>query len=136
MPIESMRPPSRLLALRAALCFSAAAVLVLGLLGGGATPLAVGLVPAPWDKLAHLATYATLGLLLAAGFSGRRPLLAGSLAFAIGVVDEAMQAFHPGRHADLADLAADAAGILLAVAVLRLLWGRRGPAASRPRCRP
>lgn len=130
MPIESMRPPSRLLALRTALCFSAAGVLVLGLLGVGATPVAVGLVKAPWDMLAHLGTYAALGLLLGAGFSGRRPLLAASLAFAVGVVDEVMQAFHPGRHADITDLAADLAGALLAAAILRYLWGRRATAAS------
>jgi hypothetical protein len=127
MPTETTCAPrsTPLRALRAALFFSAAAVLVGVVLGGGATPVAVGLVPAPWDKLAHLATYATLGLLLAAGFSGRRPLLASGLAFAVGVIDEAMQAFHPGRHADLADLGADLAGALLAAALLWVLWGRR-----------
>jgi VanZ family protein len=120
-----MRLPSPLIALRAALCFGAAGVLVGGLLGLGATSVAVGLVKPPWDLLAHLGTYALLGLLLGLGFSGRRPLLASCLALAIGVIDETTQLFHPGRHADLADLAADAAGILLAVAVLHFLWGRR-----------
>lgn len=118
--------PSPLRALRAALCFSAAALLVGAVLGGGATPAAVGLVPAPWDKLVHLATYATLGLLLAAGFSGRRPLLASGLAFAIGVIDEAMQAFYPGRHADLGDLGADLAGALVAALIVRHFRGRGG----------
>lgn len=126
MRTEAIRLPSPLVALRAALCFGAAGVLVAGLLGVGATPAAVGLVRPPWDLLAHLGTYALLGLLLGWGFSGRRPLLASSLAFAVGVIDEAMQIFHPGRHADFADLAADCVGILLAMAVLRLLWGRRG----------
>lgn len=128
MPTEAMRAPrpTPLLALRSALCFSAAGLLVAGLLGVGATPVAVGLVQAPWDKLAHLVTYALLGLLLAAGFSGRRPLLATGLAFAVGVIDEVQQAFQPGRHADLADLGADFCGALLAAMILWYLWGRRG----------
>jgi VanZ family protein len=126
MRTEEIRLPATLMALRAALCFGAAGVLVAGLLGVGATPVAVGLVRPPWDLLAHLGTYALLGLLLGWGFSGRRPLLASCLAFAVGVIDEAMQIFHPGRHADFADLAADCVGILLAMAVLRLLWGHRG----------
>lgn len=126
MPTEAMGLSLRLRALRAALCFGAAGVLVAGLLGVGATSVAVGLIQSPWDKLVHIGTYATLGLLLAAGFSGRRPLLAAALAFAVGVIDEAMQAFHPGRHADLADLGADLAGALLAATLLWYLWGRRG----------
>ena len=125
MRTEPMRLPTTLPALRAALFFSAAGVLVASLLVGGSTPIAVGLVDAPWDKLAHLATSAVLALLLAAGFNGRRPLLAAGLAFAVGVIDEAMQAFHPGRHADLTDLSADLAGALLAAALLWVLWGRR-----------
>ena len=126
MPTDTMRLPPTLLALRTALCVGAAGLLVGGLLGFGATPMAVGLVPAPWDKLAHLAIFALLGLLLGAGFSGRRPLLAAFLAFAVGVIDEAMQAFHPGRHADLADLGADLCGALLAAAILWLVRGRYG----------
>lgn len=118
--------PTPLRALRMALCFSAAGVLVAGLLGGGATPMAVGLLHAPWDKLAHLVTYAALGLLLAAGFSRRRPLLAAGLACAIGVIDELTQGFHPGRHADLGDLGADLAGALLAAVVVRYFWKRGG----------
>ena len=128
MPTEAMRvsQPTPLQALRSALCFSAAGLLVAGLLGVGATPVAVGLVQAPWDKLAHIGAYAVLTLMLAAGFSGRRPLLATSLAFAVGVIDEAMQAFHPGRHAGFADLGADLAGALLAATLFWYLWGRRG----------
>ncbi|MFH1869395.1 MAG: VanZ family protein [Pseudomonadota bacterium] len=127
MPTEAQRALRQAWqpALRAASCFSAAGLLVAGVLVGGATPAAVGLIDAPWDKLVHVLTYATLCLLLAGGFNGRRPLLAASLAFAIGVTDEAMQSFYPGRHADLADLGADLAGALLATALLRLLWGRR-----------
>jgi hypothetical protein len=35
---------------------------------GGAQPVAVGLFPAPWDKLAHLLTFAVVGM--AAGLAG------------------------------------------------------------------
>ena len=126
MPTDATRVSPTLMAVRAALCFSAAVALVAGLLGFGATPLAVGLFKPPWDLLAHLGTFVVLGLLLGAGFSGRRPLLASCLTVAVGAVDETMQLFHPGRHADLADLGADMAGALLATAILWLLWGRRG----------
>lgn len=123
--ISALRP-TPLRVLRMALCFSAASALVAGLLGGGATPVAVGLLHAPWDKLAHLVTYAALALLLAAGFSGRRPLLSAGLACAIGVMDELTQGLHPGRHADLGDLGADLAGALAAAVIVRYFWKRGG----------
>jgi VanZ family protein len=119
-----MSLPPTLLALRTGLCFGAAGVLVGSLLGIGATPAAVGLFKPPWDLLAHLGTYTVLGLLLGAGFSGRRPLLAASLSFAVGVIDETMQMFHPGRHADFADLGADLCGALLAATIIWLVRKR------------
>jgi VanZ family protein len=98
---------------------------------GGAQPVAVGLFPAPWDKLAHLLTFAVVGMAagLAGGMRGWRMVLcclAGALL--VGGMDEAHQAFLPGRSASWADLAADAAGGLLGAAVLaaadRLSGGR------------
>lgn len=126
MLTKAMPLPPILLALRAVLCFGAAGALVAGLLGAGATPAAVGLFKPPWDLLAHLGTFVLLGLLLGAGFSGRRPLLAVSLTFAVGVIDETMQIFHSGRHAGFADLGADLCGALLAAVIIRLLWELRG----------
>lgn len=98
---------------------------------GGAQPVAVGLFPAPWDKLAHLLTFAVVGMAagLAGGMRGWRMALcclAGALL--VGGMDELHQAFLPGRSASWADLAADAAGGLLGAAVLaaadRLSGGR------------
>lgn len=44
----------RLVALLACIAF------VTGLFIGGAQPVAVGLVPVPWDKIAHLASFGML----------------------------------------------------------------------------
>jgi uncharacterized protein YfiM (DUF2279 family) len=98
---------------------------------GGAQPVAVGLFPAPWDKLAHLLAFAVVGMAagLAGGMRGWRMALccvAGALM--VGGMDELHQAFLPGRSASWADLAADAAGGLLGAAALaaadRLSGGR------------
>jgi VanZ family protein len=97
---------------------------------GGAQPVAVGLFPAPWDKLAHLLTFAVVGMAagLAGGMRGWRMALwcvAGALL--VGGMDELHQMFLPGRSTSWADLAADAAGGLLGAAVLAVL----GRLASR-----
>jgi VanZ family protein len=90
----------------------------------GAQPVAVGLFPAPWDKLAHLLTFAVVGLAagLAGGMRGWRMALccvAGALL--VGGMDELHQIFLPGRSASWSDLAADAAGGLLGAAMLAVL---------------
>lgn len=90
----------------------------------GAKPVAVNLFPAPWDKLAHLLTFAVVGMAagLAGGMRGWRMALccvAGALL--VGGMDEVHQMFLPGRSASWADLAADAAGGLLGAAVLAAL---------------
>ena len=98
---------------------------------GGAQPVAVGLFPAPWDKLAHLLTFAVVGMAagLAGGMRGWRMVaccLAGALL--VGGMDELHQMFLPGRSASWADLAADAAGGLLGAALLAALhrlWSGR-----------
>lgn len=98
---------------------------------GGAQPVAVGLFPAPWDKLAHLLTFAVVGMAagLACSMRGWRMALcclAGALL--VGGMDELHQIFLPGRSASWGDLAADAAGGLLGAAALavldRLMGGR------------
>jgi uncharacterized protein YfiM (DUF2279 family) len=90
----------------------------------GAQPVAVGLFPAPWDKLAHLLTFAVVGLAagLAGGLRGWRMVLcclAGALL--VGGMDELHQMYLPGRSASWSDLAADAAGGLLGAVVLAVL---------------
>lgn len=91
--------------------------------------LAVWSLPAPEvlafslvDKVKHGAAYGALGLLWAVALFAvsRRPrwllaAAAAALAFAWGALTEIVQSFVPGRQADLADLAADALGVVICV---------------------
>ena len=103
------------------------AVLLLGLfVWGGYQPQAAGLIPAPWDKLAHLTWFATLAGLLVFGLrsTGARTLLLVALACAaLGVWDEWRQLALPGRTFGLDDLLADGVGI--ALGVFLATWARR-----------
>ncbi len=107
----------------------AAATMVLtgiGLQVLGAQAFAVGLLPPPWDKLAHLTTFAVVGMAagLASGRRGwRRALCCLAGALLIGSLDEWHQTFLPGRSASWSDLAADAAGGLLGAGLLSLRQG-------------
>ncbi|MDO6388296.1 MULTISPECIES: VanZ family protein [unclassified Uliginosibacterium] len=98
-------------------------LMLLALFAGGAQPEAAGLIPAPWDKLAHLTLFAVLALLLRGGL-GLPAWLALLIALGIGAADEFHQAGLPGRFAGLDDWLADLVGALLGLALLRL-WGRR-----------
>lgn len=93
-----------------------------GLWFGGAQPVAVGLVPSPWDKLAHAAVFAVLAAAIACA-SGLRGSRMAWLAFAgalmVGVADEWHQASLPGRLAGWDDLAADAVGALVGALLAR-----------------
>lgn len=104
---------------RRVLAAAALALLLLALFGGGAQPEAAGLIPAPWDKLAHLTVFCVLLILLRAGL-GLPLWLALLLTLGIGAADELHQAGLPGRFASLQDWFADLAGALLAVWLLRL----------------
>lgn len=100
--------------------------LPLGLYVGGAQPVAVGLVPAPWDKLVHAAVFALLAGAIGyvSGLRGWRMLVVSICgAVAVGALDEWHQMYLPGRSAGLDDLAADAAGAALGAAAL--LWRER-----------
>jgi VanZ family protein len=91
-------------------------------------------VPLPpgrnWDKLLHAGAYAVLSaLVIWAAMRGRwreatGPVLLAAwiVATAYGASDEVHQYFVPGRHADPADLAADAVGALVAAGAVRA-WG-------------
>ena len=80
-----------------------------------------------WDivlrKLAHFGEYAVLGLLLGRAL-GREPLaaLAGA---AYAATDELHQHFVPGRRAAFRDVAIDTAGVLVGVALARLVQSER-----------
>jgi VanZ family protein len=99
-------------------------------------------VPAPpphfTDKHVHLLAFGGFALVLVRALSGGRwsgitvstTLQAATIAVVYGVTDEWHQAFVPGRHADVADVLADAVGAVLAVAVVGAI-ARRGRAAGR-----
>ena len=92
-----------------------AVALPVGLMIGGAQPVAVGLVPAPWDKLVHVGVFAVLAACIgyASGLHGARMVWVAVLgAVAVGVVDEWHQLYLPGRSAGLDDLADDVVGAL------------------------
>ena len=105
----------------------------------GAQPYAVGAVPAPWDKLAHVVLYAGFsGAAWVVLGGGRRTVdvLAPLAAIALGVLDEFAQSFSPGRQVGFWDLAADATGAILAAMLLasarRALQGDDRPRGATP----
>jgi VanZ family protein len=107
-----------------------ATILVLGIILNlffwGAQPIAVNLIPTPWDKFLHGTTFAILaiGIGLASGLEGSRSLIIASTgALSIGVLDEWYQLYLPGRHPGWGDLLADAVGSLVGAALL-MLWRR------------
>jgi VanZ family protein len=82
----------------------------------------------PTDKGAHALLYAGLAVLVVRALAGgwRRPLtLTGALVAVLictvyGITDELHQRFVPPREADVLDVAADAAGTMAAVLLMRL----------------
>ncbi|HEY8483896.1 MAG TPA: VanZ family protein [Longimicrobiales bacterium] len=85
---------------------------------GSRSDLSTPSAPFPLDKPAHFVAYGMLGALVAWGWrrAGRRPhrlwlVLAAAL---VGVLDELNQMRVPGRSPEVADWAADTAGVLLA----------------------
>jgi VanZ family protein len=98
--------------------------MILNLFFWGAQPVAINLVPAPWDKFLHGITFAILacGIGLASGLQGSRGLIiAISGALLIGALDEWHQIYLPGRHPGWDDLLADVIGSLAGAALL-ILW--------------
>jgi VanZ family protein len=81
----------------------------------------VGLIPVPWDKLAHVSVFAVLAAVMgyASRLRGWPMLLVGfSYALGMGALDEWHQMYLPGRSAGLDDLAADAVGAALGIGAL------------------
>jgi len=94
--------------------------IVLGLLIGGAQPVAVGLFVEPWDKVAHASLFGGFAAILhlGLGLRSRWALLGAAL---LGAVDEIHQIWLPGRSAGLDDLAADILGALFVLVLVRYL---------------
>jgi len=100
--------------------FAIVLLMVASLFIGGAQPQAVGLFPAPWDKLAHLVFFFVMAFLLATVIRLPFAFVFLTVVF-VGVCDEIHQSYLPGRHAGLDDLIADAVGALLGVLVFKLM---------------
>ncbi len=91
------------------------------------------------DKVVHVIEYGILGLLsaraLRVGVPAMRPsralITAAVMTAVFGYFDELHQAFVPGRDASVEDLAADAIGALLGVALYALLDRGRGERGSK-----
>lgn len=98
--------------------FCAFALMTTALFWGGAQPAAGKLFVPPWDKLAHGTTFFVMTLLLGRGMLMPLPLV-GVLVLAVGVGDEWHQYYLSNRVASGWDLLADAAGIVLALLVMR-----------------
>lgn len=120
---------------RSLLVALAIAIMVLLFYLGG-KPFAAGLIPSPWDKLAHFVVYGAMAALLRQGIPERPSWL---LVLAVGVVgslDEWHQMSVPGRSADLADLLTDVIAAVYAIGTCEY-WtacrsARRGVAATPP----
>lgn len=113
----------RVLLLKRPVAALLAVALTAALFVGGAQPEAAGLIPEPWDKLAHVGFFVLLTLLLARGFALSMGWVAG-VALLVGLADEFHQSFLPGRVASVEDWLADLVGVMLAVGVL---WWWRSP---------
>jgi len=111
-PSDGIAPIWRLLSIVSVILF----VLLLFILGS--QPIAVGLFPAPWDKLAHLIVFSIIAGLLWISSDGLWPLSVIVLVVAIGAMDEWHQAGLPGRSADFADLMIDAIAAITVVCLL------------------
>lgn len=104
------------------LCLATALVIVGLLFYLGGKPVAVGLFPEPWDKLAHFAVFGTVTGLLWIGLGRRLGLLVIVLIAAIGALDEWHQAGLPGRSADYRDFLTDVGAAIFVVFVLQRRW--------------
>lgn len=86
---------------------------VSGLFVLGAQPFAVGIIPSPFDKLAHALVFGALFLVLDSALA--LPLwLVLMIPLLISAADEFHQLFLPGREPGLADWWAGLCGVLLA----------------------
>lgn len=91
---------------------------------GGSRPEAAGLIPSPWDKLAHLVWFALLAGLLHVGLGLRRGIVVMLFCAGVGLWDEWRQLSLPGRSAGWVDLLFDGLGI--GVGVWLAMIFRRG----------
>ena len=87
---------------------------------GGSQPVAVNLFPAPWDKLVHCITFGAMLIIASLAFPKIKPAYLLVIIITIGALDEIHQIYLPGRSPGFDDLAADLAGGLLAVVLIKI----------------
>ncbi len=84
------------------------------------------------DKLEHLLAYAALGLVgVASARNGNRAILSILGIIAFGIAIEVLQLFTPGRHAEVGDALANAAGALIGGAIAFAMHWKRIAAGAR-----
>jgi VanZ family protein len=108
-------------------CGLCAAVLIVQILSLGSLPFELR---EPFDKVFHVLAFAALALMLWIATDGRRPVLLLGGLLALGLADEARQAFIPERSAQFLDFVADAAGAAATCAILYWKQGARKPCAE------
>lgn len=82
-----------------------------------------------WDKILHLKAYFVYGVFTITAIVALKPellkmkimVLAVIIGFLFGLSDEIHQYFVPGRDADVWDLAADTAGILISLTTISII---------------
>ena len=79
-----------------------------------AAPSIGGLIPAPWDKLAHLTFYGTIGVLFATWLRKQPFSLPFLLTCSVGTADELYQSILLGRTAGIDDFTVDVLAAALA----------------------
>jgi hypothetical protein len=97
--------------------------IVAALFIGGRQPIAVGLIPHPWDKLVHTSVFALFACAigLSSNLHGRHKLAAAFFgALLVGALDEWHQMYLPGREAGGADFIADVIGSIFGTAFLAM----------------
>ncbi len=100
------------------------ALMLLGIFVGGRQHGAGSLFLDPWDKLVHLACYATLTVMTAIAFPKLPLPILVVIIVSIGASDEIAQIYIPGRSADIKDYAADVLGSLIALAPIYWLQNK------------
>lgn len=93
-------------------------ILLLGaIFVGGEAPGAGSLFAPPWDKLAHLLVFGSIGVFVALSVPTLPTIAILPIVAAIGAMDEIHQLFLSGRQAGFGDWLADLVGGMLALLI-------------------
>jgi VanZ family protein len=97
-----------------------AVAIMVGLAWFNSLPMAVGLVSAPWDRLAHFFIFFGIAGILSIALGRRRLWLVVGLAVGYALFDEVRQMWLPGRDASLGDFAFDMLGVVAGITAMAL----------------